>query len=204
MTGASRSRRPTITRRHFIAMSGRVVLAGCAGGQRSALPSSSPGSTTSPTAPTTAPAVPTTVSTIAVDPAVVPDGRVLVLVELAGGNDALNTLVPMAGPSAAVYRSLRPTLGIAEGDLLALDDRVGLHPSLGALTTMTDRLAIVAGVGFADPDRSHFVSFDRWWRADRLEEPTGWLGRWLDTLPAEALAPLGATAVGSGSPVLRA
>jgi uncharacterized protein (DUF1501 family) len=132
---------------------------------------------------------------------------VLVVVELAGGNDAVNTLVPLTGPSASAYRDLRPTLALDPVTLVALGPdhpSHGLHPSLAPLACLSERLATVAGIGFADPDRSHFVSFDRWWRADRVDQPTGWIGRWLDTLPEDALAPLGATAVGRGSPVLRA
>ena len=204
MTRADRPSRPTISRRHFLALSGGLVLAGCAGAtDRRATGAVPPGTAaTSTVAPGTS--VPTTVTTVDVAPEAVPDGRVLVLVELAGGNDAVNTLVPLAGAAAGSYHDLRPTLALPDGAAVALGDGYGVHPSLAPLTGLSGRLATVAGIGFPDPDRSHFVSFDRWWRADRVDEPMGWLGRWLDTLPADALGPLGATAVGKGSPVLRA
>jgi uncharacterized protein (DUF1501 family) len=203
MTRSDRLSRPTISRRHFLALSGGIVLAGCAGttDRRATTGAATTGTVPSSTVPSS---VPTTVTTVDVAPDVVPDGRVLVLVELAGGNDAVNTLVPMAGAAAGAYRDLRPTLGLDEGVPVALGDGYGLHPSLAPLTGLSSRLATVAGIGFSDPDRSHFVSFDRWWRADRVDESMGWLGRWLDTLPSDALGPLGATAVGRGSPVLRA
>jgi uncharacterized protein (DUF1501 family) len=195
--------RPTITRRHFLALTGGVVLAGCAGGRTDT--GGGPAATsTDASVPTVPSSVPTTVTTIDAAPEAVPDGRVLVVVELAGGNDAVNTLVPLAGPSVAPYRTSRPTLALPESELVPFADSVALHPALAPLTALTDRMATIAGIGFADPDRSHFVSFDRWWRADQLEQSTGWLGRWLDTLPDDAVAPLGAVAVGRGSPVLRA
>lgn len=124
------------------------------------------------------------------------DQPVLVLVELRGGNDAVNTLPPLAG----AYRDLRPTLSLAESDIVmskALQGH-GLHPSLSPLLPFVEngRMATLAGIGFDDPNRSHFVSMDRWARADRLDDSLGWLGRWLDTLPDE-LTSLGATSLGA-------
>ena len=74
----------------------------------------------------------------------------------------------------------------------------GLHPSLSPLLPFVEngRMATLAGIGFDDPNRSHFVSMDRWARADRLDDSLGWLGRWLDTLPDE-LTSLGATSLGA-------
>ena len=113
-----------------------------------------------------------------------------------GGSDAVNTLPPLTG----AYRDLRPTLSLAESDIVtsaALPGH-GLHPSLSPLLTFIEngRMATLAGIGFDDPNRSHFVSMDRWARADRLEDSIGWLGRWLDTLPDE-LTSLGATSLGA-------
>ncbi|WP_395152778.1 DUF1501 domain-containing protein [Ilumatobacter sp.] len=124
------------------------------------------------------------------------DQPVLVLVELRGGNDAVNTLPPLTG----AYRDLRPTLSLAESDIMmstALQGH-GLHPSLSPLLPFVEsgRMATLAGIGFDDPNRSHFVSMDRWARADRLDDSLGWLGRWLDTLPDE-LTSLGATSLGA-------
>lgn len=150
-----------------------------------------------PTPATSTTSVPSvgTVTSVEVDPTAVPDDRVLVVVELNGGNDAVNTLVPDLGS----YRDHRPTIALPEADLLRIDGISGhsLHPSLAPLQTLfgDDRIATIASVGFPDPDRSHFTSTDRWHRADRMDETLGWLGRWLDSLPSD-LPALGATALG--------
>lgn len=80
--------------------------------------------------------------------------RQLLLVELRGGNDGLNTVVPFAEPS---YYRLRPTIGIARDRLLRLDERVGLHPSLAALMPLwcDGEMAILQGVGCPQPNLSH-------------------------------------------------
>ncbi|MEO6123540.1 MAG: DUF1501 domain-containing protein [Ilumatobacteraceae bacterium] len=127
-------------------------------------------------------------------------GRTLVVVQLNGGNDALNTLVPSDGR----YRDARPTLAIPEAELVALagNSRWSLHPSLAPLTSYWDAgdVAFLPGIGFPYPNHSHFVSLDRWWRADDLEASTGWLGR---SVTDGDLVPLYATALGSGAPLLR-
>lgn len=127
-------------------------------------------------------------------------GRRLVVVQMNGGNDLLNTLPP----ADSRYRQLRPTLAIPADEVIALEGvtSCGLHPSLAGLTSFWQqgRLALIQGIGFATPNRSHFVSMDRWWHADDLGAP-GWLGRVLDELPSEP-SPLFATALGSGAPLL--
>jgi uncharacterized protein (DUF1501 family) len=127
-------------------------------------------------------------------------GRRLVIVQLNGGNDLLNTLPPSDGK----YRDLRPTLAIPEADIVALNGvaDAGLHPSLAPLAKFWDagQMAVVRGIGFDEPNRSHFVSMARWWSADDLGAP-GWLGRVLDSLPSEP-SPLMATALGAGAPPL--
>jgi uncharacterized protein (DUF1501 family) len=127
-------------------------------------------------------------------------GRRLVVVQLNGGNDGLNTVVPLDGR----YHDARPTIGLTDDTLVALAgaDGIGLHPALAPLaaTWEAGRLAIVRGIGFEQPNRSHFVSMDRWWRADDLGGP-GWLGRLIDGLPSEP-EPLFATALGGGAPLL--
>jgi uncharacterized protein (DUF1501 family) len=106
---------------------------------------------------------------------------VLVVVQLSGGNDGLNTVVPFADD---VYRKKRPKLAIPADKVLKLDDRLGLHPSLTGLRDLFDRgeLGIVQGVGYPQPNRSHFESMDIWHtcrrKADRRND--GWLGRFLD------------------------
>jgi uncharacterized protein (DUF1501 family) len=108
------------------------------------------------------------------------DDRVLVLVNLQGGNDGINCIVPHGNPQ---YYQLRPTLGIARGDVLAINDQLGFNPQMKALKAMYDKgtVAVVQGVGYPDPDHSHFRSTEIWQTAapDRYER-TGWLGRYLD------------------------
>ncbi|MDQ1431884.1 MAG: hypothetical protein QOF40_2486, partial [Actinomycetota bacterium] len=104
--------------------------------------------------------------------------RTLVVVELGGGNDGLNTVVPMADPA---YRTLRPTLGV--GDAIALDDSIGLHPGLAKLAARyhAGQVAIVEGLGYPDPNLSHFASLGYWWSGvPGSSGDTGWLGRYLD------------------------
>lgn len=131
-------------------------------------------------------------------------GRILVVVELSGGNDGLNSLVPASGR----YRDARPTLAIAEQDLLALDgsDDYALHPSLAPLAPIwaAGQLAAVQGVGFADQSRSHFVATDAWRAGGQSPFATSWLGRWLDATGSEQPAPLRAIALGTDTRVLAA
>lgn len=104
--------------------------------------------------------------------------RIVVIAELAGGNDALDTVIPFADPR---YRSLRPTL--APTSPLALDETSALHPRLVRLAERyrSGQVAIVEGVGVPDNDLSHFASLATWW-SGRPGDPgaTGWLGRHLD------------------------
>ena len=109
------------------------------------------------------------------------DKRVLVLIQMAGGNDGLNTLVPYADPE---YEKARPGIRISKGQVLKLNDAVGLHPGLSGLRDLYEegKLAIVQGVGYPNPDRSHFRSMDIWQSAQPLNENPrdGWLGRALE------------------------
>ncbi len=124
--------------------------------------------------------------------------RVLVVINMQGGNDGLNTVVPFASPD---YYRLRPTIAIPAGDVLRINTDVGLNPALGALKAMYDRglVAVVQGVGYPNPDHSHFRSTEIWQTAaPQSYATTGWLGRYLDSanLPeanlfnAVALAPV--------------
>lgn len=192
-----------ISRRRFLALSGGLLASGCTaqsagelGTGTTTTTSSVDGSTTTITTSTGA-----VVTTVAAPGELVPDDRVLVIVEMNGGNDAVNTLIPDLGS----YRDLRPSIQIPEDEIIRVDALAGhgLHPSLAPLVPLFEagRVATIAGVGFADPDRSHFTSTDRWHRADRMDNVLGWMGRWLDTLPAD-LPALGATALGSAGHVL--
>ena len=104
--------------------------------------------------------------------------RILILVELKGGNDGLNTVVPYADP---LYTQLRPTLAVPAGDVLRLDERTGLHPELKPLLAFWERkeLAIVQGVGYPQPNLSHFRSIEIWDTASNSGEylADGWLAR---------------------------
>lgn len=129
------------------------------------------------------------------------DGRILVVVEISGGNDGLNTLVPSAG----TYRDLRPTLGVAESALVPLEGRtdVALHPALAPLAPLwaAGRLAAIRGIGFHDQTRSHFAEMDRW-RAGGGD--ASWLGRWLDATAGDDETPLRAIGLGTDTRVLTA
>jgi uncharacterized protein (DUF1501 family) len=107
--------------------------------------------------------------------------RILVLIQLAGGNDSLNTFVPHRHDE---YHKARPGIGIRRGAVLELTDDLGLHPNLTPFRKLWDagRLAIVEGVGYPQPDRSHFRSMDIWHSAQpQVADPrTGWLGRVFD------------------------
>lgn len=111
---------------------------------------------------------------------------VLVIVQLSGGNDGLNTVIPFSDPA---YRNSRPTLAIPPSDVLKIDDALGFHPSARGLADLLEdnSLAIVQGVGYDNPNRSHFESMDIWHTCQRKSEPrtTGWLGRSLDTSQVE-------------------
>jgi uncharacterized protein (DUF1501 family) len=121
--------------------------------------------------------------------------KILVVLQLSGGNDGLNTLVPFADPG---YAALRPTLGIDSG-VLNLNDAVGLHPSLGKIKALYDqgKVAVIQGVGYPNPNRSHFRSMDIWHTAqpDTFSR-SGWLGRYLDACQCSQGAPLTAISVG--------
>ena len=110
------------------------------------------------------------------------DGRVLVIVELDGGNDALNTIVPHADEN---YAKVRPKLKLDSKRLVKLTDALGLHPALRPLDALLQagQLAAIPGVGYPNPQRSHFESMAVWHTAKFDAEDRkgyGWLGRALD------------------------
>lgn len=107
--------------------------------------------------------------------------RTLVVVQLSGGNDGLNTLVPY---SQQTYYNARPALALSKADVLQLNGDVALHPSMTALQSLYDNnhVAIVQGAGYPNPNRSHYESMTIWQTASPDETmQTGWLGRYLDT-----------------------
>jgi uncharacterized protein (DUF1501 family) len=123
------------------------------------------------------------------------DSTILVVVELTGGNDGLNTVVPHADD---IYHKSRPTLRIEAEKVLKLDEHVGLHPSLKELHALWNAgdLAVLQGVGYPNPNRSHFRSMEIWQTgAVGPAPPAGWLGRVADANPAVNLCHIGQQAV---------
>ena len=110
-------------------------------------------------------------------------GRRLIVVQLSGGNDGLNTIIPYQND---LYYKSRPTLAIkpTEG-ILTMNDELGLHPAMRGLKGLYDQgqLAVLNSVGYPNPDRSHFRSMDIWQTGSAADQnlSTGWLGRYLDS-----------------------
>src|SRR5436190_917272 len=127
--------------------------------------------------------------------------KTLVVVQMSGGNDGLNTVVPHADE---LYEKARPNLAIATKEVLTLDDHVGLHPSMKALRARFDKgeLAVVQGVGYPKPNRSHFRSMAIWHSAEPEEgvARAGWLGRAADRIDASGATPSLVVNLGSSIP----
>ena len=134
-----------LSRRQFLTLSGGAAVTGAAAwaGLVRERTSATPAATSSPRG---------------ADPE-----RILVVVQMSGGNDALNTVIPLDGR----YHDLRPTLAIPDERLVALTDApsVGLHPALQPLVPLWDagQLAILPQIGFGAASRSHFESLAAWW-----------------------------------------
>jgi uncharacterized protein (DUF1501 family) len=112
----------------------------------------------------------------------VPDDHILVVIQLGGGNDGLNTVIPFGMPE---YYKARPGIAVEQKDVLKLSnaDGIGLHPQLAPLRDLYDDglLAILQGVGYPNPNRSHFKSMDIWHTADLNANGDGWLGKYCDS-----------------------
>ncbi|MFT3703180.1 MAG: DUF1501 domain-containing protein [Agriterribacter sp.] len=110
-----------------------------------------------------------------------PGNKVVVVLQLSGGNDGLNTVIPFRND---LYYKARPILGIEQSKALKITDEVALHPALTAFQQLYNdgSIGIINNVGYPNPDRSHFRSMDIWHAASRSDEywNTGWLGRYLD------------------------
>ena len=125
---------------------------------------------------------------------------VLVVLQLTGGNDYFNTVVPYNDSN---YYDSRPNVGHSQEEIIRLDDEIGLHPSMGPLKEMYDRgmVSIVHGVGYADSPRSHFRSMDIWHTCEPDKVGTeGWLGRTTRELDPQGENPITAVNVGQGLP----
>ena len=115
-------------------------------------------------------------------PMMVPPGnKVVVVIQFSGGNDGLNTVIPIRND---IYYKERPTLGITKENSVQLTDEVGLNPALISFKDLYNdgSLGILNNVGYPNPDRSHFRSMDIWQTASNSNEysNTGWIGRYLD------------------------
>lgn len=129
------------------------------------------------------------------------DDRILVVVQLGGGNDGLNTVVPYSND--AYYRA-RPALALKGEQVLRLNDDLGLNKGLKGLMQLYDdgQLAIVEGVGYPNPDRSHFRSMEIWETATDSDqyESRGWIGRYFDNTCSGEAKPQVGVALGNDRP----
>lgn len=140
----------------------------------------------------------------------VPDERILVVVQLGGGNDGLNTVVPYGN---SLYYNARPGLSIpapgrnrnGQVGALPLDDveGIGLHPNLAGLKELYDEgvASIIQGVGYPNPNRSHFTSMDIWHTADYSAKGHGWIGKYFDNTCNGTPIPEGSVAIGRNAPL---
>lgn len=124
----------------------------------------------------------------------------LVVLQLTGGNDPLNTLVPYGNP---LYYEQRPTVRIPEDAVLPIDHAYGFHPSMAPIKPLWDqgKMAIINGIGYPNPDYSHFRSMDIWYTAQPASMATdGWLGKLVRDLDPRAENVLTAVSFGRGLP----
>ncbi|MBU6455494.1 MAG: DUF1501 domain-containing protein [Cyanobacteria bacterium REEB67] len=113
-------------------------------------------------------------------PRAVGASKILIIIQMSGGNDGLNTVIPFADPA---YLKIRPTIGIKPDVVLKLDDKVALNPNMTPFQDLykAGKLAVVQGVGYPNPNRSHFRSIEIWQTAEpKKVKDTGWIGRYLD------------------------
>ena len=125
---------------------------------------------------------------------------VLVVLQLSGGNDVLNTVVPYGD---GLYYDFRPTTGITEDNVIPLDGRFGLHPAMGRIKDLWDQgnVAVVNGIGYPKPDRSHFRSMDIWHTAEPEKLiAEGWLGRVIRELDPQKQNVCTGVSFGTGMP----
>jgi uncharacterized protein (DUF1501 family) len=128
------------------------------------------------------------------------DSTILVVLQMAGGNDGLNTVVPYAND---FYHNARPKIGLPAEKVLVVNDDIGFHGALTGFKNLYDsgNLAVVQGVGYPNPNRSHFRSTEIWQTASDSEkiEKYGWLGRYFDNACSGADPTVGVT-IGSQLP----
>jgi uncharacterized protein (DUF1501 family) len=126
------------------------------------------------------------------------EGQVLVVIQLSGGNDGLNTVIPYTDEE---YYKRRPKLGVAAQDVLKVNDTLGLHPAMKSIAGLVEDglFSIVQGVGYENPNRSHFESMDIWHSCARDKEirRDGWLGRMFDRMDPSSLPDVPAIHLGA-------
>lgn len=140
-------------------------------------------------------------SVLAADQAAASSGRILVVLQLSGGNDGLNTVIPYANDA---YHQSRPVLRFTPDKVLKVNGEIGLHPGLAALKSLYDdgHAAIIQGVGYPNPNRSHFRSMEIWHTgsdSDRYEK-YGWIGKYFDNECKGGGTPASGVAFGSETP----
>lgn len=130
-----------------------------------------------------------------------PAAKSLVVLQLMGGNDTLNTFIPYSDPR---YRAARPTLGIPDAKILQVDSRFGFHPAMPELVDLyrQGKFAFIPNVGFGSLDRSHFRCQDVWETAseDPMSQPRGWVGRWADLYVSDPHSPIATVAIATERP----
>ena len=133
----------------------------------------------------------------------IPGGKILVVIEMSGGNDGLNTVIPYTDLG---YAKARPVIGIPANDVVKLTSNIGLHPNMGAFKGLYEKgqLAVMTGVGYPNPNRSHFQSMDVWQTGNTeidVRERTGWLARYFDKDGHFQGNPLSGITLGSSLPL---
>jgi uncharacterized protein (DUF1501 family) len=129
------------------------------------------------------------------------DDRILVVIQLGGGNDGLNTVVPYSDDA---YHKARPRLGLSGDKLIRIDDHIALNARMKSLKELADKgqLTIIEGVGYPNPNRSHFRSMEIWQTAvdSNKYSKTGWVGRYLDANCSGEAEPVAGVAIGGERP----
>ena len=141
--------------------------------------------------------LPNILEAIEIESVNIPNNKILVMVQLSGGNDGLNMIVPY---SNSAYYKARPQLAIPEKEVIKLSDELGLHPKMTGLKNLYDEglLCILNNVGYPDPIRSHFRSMDIWQSASSSHEylQSGWIGRFIESNPGGKSYPYSAIEIG--------
>jgi uncharacterized protein (DUF1501 family) len=125
---------------------------------------------------------------------------VVVVLQLSGANDYLNSVIPYTNP---LYKDNRPRVGVAEEDVLPINDELGFHPNMGTMKNLYDegKLAIIHGIGYENSPRSHFRSMDIWHTCEPDTVGTeGWVGRVIRDLDPKGENVLKGVNFGTGLP----